>query len=743
MTRLRLEAGILVADRYEVERVIGSGGMSVVYKAYDIKLDRSVTLKVLKEEYLAMGDVAERFPEEARAAAALNHQNIVSIFDFGRDGDIVYIVLQYVDGASLKELITKRAPFDNDIILDAAIQVAEGLAEAHRGGIVHRDIKPQNILITRQSVVKVTDFGIARVAKSDTLTGGSGSMGSVHYSSPEQARNGYLDHTTDVYSLGVCMYEMATGRLPFDGETEVSVAMCHINNEFPNILNYNPKLSESIVQIIAKATEKSSSMRYQTVESMIADLKRAQHDDSGEFILDEITETPYIAPPPARPENPQRDMRQKARNAFLSDNDTNPDDDIDYDNYDYDDNEPIRSDKAAVWGGILLGLIVVAVASVIVIMFVLPRVTGGMGLRGQNIVFPPNIVGLSLQDAEHLAQDLGLYIYVQYREYSDIHPENYIIAQVQMPNYRGLTAGDNVMVIVSQGPEEVYVYTMPDLSGMDITMAETLLSALTITLRIELEFSDTIEHDTVMSQSPAPDTALRAGDEIMLRVSAGADTGQSIVPRLIGRTEAEALELLRDAMLIAGIRTSQESTTYPAGTIIMQDPLPDELIYRESIVSYTVSTGPPAADTAPPAEEPQQETPPAEEPPPPPQAEEEPPPQIETPPAEEPPLPPAEEEPPPEEDPPIIIEPDPAPPTPTTRAITVQPWEFGEGVEMVLLHIMRQQPGGVAQVADIISVSVNNFPFTHNVTDIGQVTFTVISAADDMVRGTFDLNFDD
>jgi len=280
---LRLTAGQKVAERYIIDQTIGVGGMSVVYRAHDEKLDRYVTLKVLKDEYLQDDDFILKIPEEAKAAASLNHQNIVSIFDHGHDGDIHFIVLEYVEGASLKDFIKRKAPFDNDTILAVTVQIAEGIAEAHRSQIVHRDIKPQNILVTPQNVIKVADFGIARKAKSDTLNAGAGTMGSVHYFSPEQARGGYVDHKTDIYSLGVCMYEMATGRLPFDGEKEITVALQHINDPFPDILDFNPDVSENVMRIIEKATAKSTSARYQSADDMINDLRLALSSTATDF----------------------------------------------------------------------------------------------------------------------------------------------------------------------------------------------------------------------------------------------------------------------------------------------------------------------------------------------------------------------------------------------------------------------------------------------------------------------------
>ena len=708
---MRLEAGVLVAARYEIDTTIGVGGMSVVYRAYDMKLDRYVTLKVLKEDYLADDDLADRFPQEARAAAALNHQNIVSIFDFGQDGDICYIVLEYVDGATLKELITKKAPFADDIILAVTIQIAQGLAEAHRNGIVHRDIKPQNTLITRSNIVKVTDFGIARVAKTSTLTAGAGSMGSVHYSSPEQARNGYLDHTTDIYSLGVCMYEMATGRLPFDGEMEVSVAMCHLNNEFPDILDFNPNVSQSIIKIIAKATEKSSSLRYQTAEDLIIDLKRAQTDDSGDFVTEEVVDTSIVDDIAADPNKLAKEQRENARKAFLDDEEYEDD----YD--DYDDNS--RSDKAAVWGGIVLAFVFMAIVTVLGILYVLPR----FQQEGSSNVIVPNVVGMPLAQAQATAEGVGLGIIVFDHDYSDDFPENYVIAQVQSTRFTGLTIGDQIQVTLSLGAQNPYIYTMPDLLESNLADAQTQLALLSVNVRIERQTEEYIEIDTIISQTPDAGTLMREGAEIVLRVSAGPDTGQVHVPLLIGQTETSALELLSAAMLIPGNRTVQESTTYAQGVIMMQSPMPDELVYRETTVNYTVSSGPPAEE-----EPATQEESPAEEDP---SAEEEPP-TVED--------PPAEDEQTAQEDPPAVQV--------RTRLLTIEPWIVPEGTETVHIIITRQI-GDAAPTEEFNdpNVAVNTLPRQVQVTGTGTAIYRIWSVEDggmvETLRGFFPINFDE
>ncbi|MBR1735644.1 MAG: Stk1 family PASTA domain-containing Ser/Thr kinase, partial [Firmicutes bacterium] len=277
-----LQNDTVISGRYRIIEQIGIGGMAVVYKALDIKLDRAVTLKVLKEAFIADEEFLKRFSVEAKAAAKLNHPNIVSAYDVGEDGNIHYIVMEYIDGYTLKELIKKKAPFSNEEALGVAIQIATGLEAAHSCGIIHRDIKPQNILVTKEGSIKVTDFGIARTAGSNTIT--ADSIGSVHYFSPEQARSGFVDYKSDIYSLGIILFEMVTGVVPFEGESAVELAMKHIEEPLPDMKALNPNISDSVVKIILKATEKKASQRYQSAYEMNDNLKRALTNATGDFV---------------------------------------------------------------------------------------------------------------------------------------------------------------------------------------------------------------------------------------------------------------------------------------------------------------------------------------------------------------------------------------------------------------------------------------------------------------------------
>lgn len=276
-----LNPGTVLSGRYEILEKIGSGGMAVVYRGRDRKLDRYVTVKVLREEFIGDEEFIERFRSEACSVARLSHPNIVRAYDVGEDGDINYIVNEYIHGDTLKKAIKEKAPFDSRSTINVAIQIASALSQAHKAHIVHRDIKPQNILVGTDGVVKVTDFGIARAATVSTMTTTANAAGSVHYFSPEQARGGYVDEKSDIYSLGITMFEMITGVLPFQGNNSVSIALMHINDELPDIRQYNPNCTRSLEGIIRKATMKKADERYASIDLLLADLIRARAELNG------------------------------------------------------------------------------------------------------------------------------------------------------------------------------------------------------------------------------------------------------------------------------------------------------------------------------------------------------------------------------------------------------------------------------------------------------------------------------
>lgn len=305
-----LNPGAVLGGRYEIIEKIGSGGMAVVYRGKDKKLDRFVTIKVLREEYIGDEEFIERFQSEACSAARLSHPNIVRVYDVGEDGDINFIVMEYIHGDTLKTAIRKKAPFDSRSTINVAIQIASALSQAHKAHIVHRDIKPQNILVGTDGVVKVTDFGIARAARATTMTTTANAAGSVHYFSPEQARGGYVDEKSDIYSLGITMFEMITGVLPFQGNNSVAIALKHINEELPDIRQYNPNCYASLEGIIKKATMKKADERYANIDLMLADLIRARTDTSA-FVKTE--EKPSVAEEAVKAAAPAAGIRMSKR----------------------------------------------------------------------------------------------------------------------------------------------------------------------------------------------------------------------------------------------------------------------------------------------------------------------------------------------------------------------------------------------------------------------------------------------
>ena len=586
---MKLQAGQLIAGRYKIDHVLGSGGMAVVYRALDTKLDRYVALKILREELAADEEFARRFPIEAMAAAALSHPNIVSIYDYGQDQDVYYIVLEYVGGSNLKDLIHHHAPFDNEATLGMALQIADGLAAAHRAEIIHRDIKPQNILVTTNSNAKVADFGIARVVKSGTITA-SESMGSAQYFSPEQARGGYVDHKTDIYSLGITMYEMATGQLPFDGDNVVTVALKHINDPLPDMMEINPKISESVRRIILKATEKSPAKRYQDIEEMAEDLNQALTDASGSFVLplEDTYQGQHGKPAP-----------QQGRQGYDDDYDDFYDD-VDFDEYDTNQPPPRdkKSDRTVILVGIGVGLI-----------FALLILLGSCSVynRFRTVrLSPPDITGMTYEEALHAAQEAGLGINVLDYAFHNEVPEGRIISQNPTHANANMAPGSDIQITISLGPSQ---YTMPDLIGMNEDAAIALLEELQVSFLI-LDGKDDAEIGTVFRQIPDAGEPVGEGTPVFIYVSRDTDEYPEddyvLMPSLIGSTLAAAQVLLEEASLVVDEVLHDESTTFAAGMIFSQNPMPGAVVERGTTVRITVSTGSPLPPTPTPTPEPEE-----------------------------------------------------------------------------------------------------------------------------------------
>ncbi|MCL2461326.1 MAG: Stk1 family PASTA domain-containing Ser/Thr kinase, partial [Defluviitaleaceae bacterium] len=588
---MRLNPGTVLSERYEITGKIGSGGMAVVYRAKDLKLDRYVTVKVMREEYMSDDEFIKRFNVEARAAASLSSQNIVNVYDVGQEDNVHYIVMEYVDGVTLKDLILKRAPFDNEEILGVAIQIATGIAHAHDHQVIHRDIKPQNIMVTSQGIVKVTDFGIARAPNIATTTTSSGMMGSVHYFSPEQARGVFVDEKSDLYSLGITMYEMATGRLPFDGESAVGIALKQINDPLPPIRDFCPGISPRVEQIILKATEKSPARRYQSAEDMLDDLKSALSYVTGDFsgkngnITDKDIEF----------------IKREAKNLYHDDREIGGEDD-DWEEDDYDDEiEEFGGATARKRGkkrpemsvgerkmerNIVIAAICTAVAIIAIIIGV------GLYLYNKNIpaqqqILAPNYVGQTLDAAQADAAPRGITIVPDYAD-SDTVQSGYIISQVEQPN-ADITANPSVHVTVSQGAGQKEV---PDVRNKTQADAETIIQGAGFAISEDTAFSDTVVQGCVISQTPSGGTMADPGSVVSVIYSDGPRMINIQVPDVEGKTEAEAISLLRAAGLQIGLSSSAYSDTVPQGCIISQTISPGTSAAPGSEISYIISKGP-------------------------------------------------------------------------------------------------------------------------------------------------------
>lgn len=593
---MKLEPGTLVNDRYTIIEQIGLGGMAVVYRARDEKLGRDVTFKVLREEHLSDNEFIKRFNVEARAAASLSHPNIVSVYDVGNDGDIYFIVMEYIDGCTLKDLINRKAPFSNQEVISISLQVASALEHAHANGIIHRDIKPQNILVSSSGKVKVTDFGIARAASSTTTSGEA--MGSVQYFSPEQAKGGFVDAKSDIYSLGIMMFEMITGTLPFDGETPVALAMKHIKEPLPDILKLNPNASESLIKIINKATQKRPYARYQSASQLIADLKAALSDDSGKFvsIKDEEDEGKTITMSDAELQKIRNGAEEHEKKSVPVigesseiyngvDNDFNPLDD----GYDKD------KERKVVIAAVVTALVLIAVMTVVGV-FVINEINNPT-------VKVPQFVGMTVEEAEDLAEDRGVNLNEE-TAYNEEVEEGVIISQ-DIEEDTKIPRDDKVTIVISLGSEMVEVPPLKDLSEDD---AEKALEQSGLGLGETIyEPSDTVIVGAVIKQSIDDGTEVEPGTVVDIYVSTGPEAGMVVVPDVLNMEKDKAVELLEQEDLEAKI-IEDFSDTYDEGRVSGQGVKAGSTVPKGYIITITVSKGSdPNAVTEAPTEAPTQQ----------------------------------------------------------------------------------------------------------------------------------------
>lgn len=596
--------GMLIGDRYEILDKIGTGGMSDVYKAKDHKLNRFVAVKVLKNEFSENTNFVSKFRVEAQAAAGLMHPNIVNVYDVGEEDGIYYIVMELVEGITLKNYIEKKSRLSIKEAISIAIQVSMGIEAAHNNHIIHRDIKPQNIIISKDGKVKVTDFGIAKAATSNTIT--SNVMGSVHYTSPEQARGGFSDEKSDIYSLGCTMFEMLTGHVPFDGETTVAIAIKHIQEEMPSPREYVPEIPVSIEKIILKCTQKSPDRRYQKMGDLITDLKRSllyPNDDFVEFIDPDIS-----AATKAISEEDVAEIKEKIGVSVIGEEhmrlkeetapkrpvkavqileDEEDEDEDEDDEYEDDDDMDPKMERVTT--------ILAIVAAVIIGIIALVLVANAVGIfKGKDKqqeeqteqVEMVNVVGMEVEVAKVTLDELYLDVTVEYKE-SDDTAENVVMEQ-SVKEGEMVSPQSKVTLTVSSGTASVDV---PDVLGMTEDAAYAKLKEAGFKVATENGYSDEVDKGYVMSQNPEGDTKAAVNALITIIISQGAEVAKVDVPDLRGLSESAAKDKLGSVNLKAGTVTEEYSDSVTEGCVISQSYSPGMEVDEQTAVSFVLSLG--------------------------------------------------------------------------------------------------------------------------------------------------------
>ncbi|MBQ9134900.1 MAG: Stk1 family PASTA domain-containing Ser/Thr kinase [Lachnospiraceae bacterium] len=594
-----IKIGMMLGDRYEILEKIGTGGMSDVYKARCHKLNRFVAVKVLKQEFSENANFVSKFRVEAQAAAGLMHPNIVNVYDVGEESGIHYIVMELVEGITLKKYIEKKARLSYKEAVSIAIQVSLGIEAAHNNHIIHRDIKPQNIIISKEGKVKVTDFGIAKAATSNTIT--SNVMGSVHYTSPEQARGGYSDEKSDIYSLGITMFEMLTGRLPFNGETTVAIAIKHIQEEMPSPQEFVPEIPYGVEQIVLKCCQKSPDRRYQSMAMLIDDLKQSLLNPEESFVVmsdpEEEGATKFITDTEMAQIKKQSERRDYMEDTLRLKTEAEPamqqqeQNDEYEDDYDYDPKvERITTILTIVAGLIICG----------VIIFFVGKITGMFGFGGSNTestvessvtesttdkISMISVEGMSMAEAQKKLTDMGLLVAIVYKE-SDVYEKNEVIS-ADVAEGTSISIGTTVTLTVSgeEGRE------VPDVVGCSYAEAVNLLTERGFKYKKVESYSATVESGLVISQSPDGGQNAPIESDVILEVSIGPEADKVRVPNLIGVPEDEAIAKIIEAGLQVGLVGEMNSEEYAEGVVCYQSYTEGSFVAQNTEVDFKVSLG--------------------------------------------------------------------------------------------------------------------------------------------------------
>ena len=599
-----LELGTMLSGRYEVLKRVGSGGMADVYMAKDHKLNRNVAVKVLKSEYVEDEKFLKKFETEAQAVARLSHPNIVNIYDVGMEDGINYIVMELAEGITLKEYIRKKGYLSPKETVEISTQIASAISHAHKNHIIHRDIKPQNILVSDTGIIKVTDFGIAKATSSNTVTSTATAMGSVHYISPEQAKGRFCDEKSDIYSLGITMYEMVTGHVPFDHENGVTIALMHLQNEITPPSQIRDGIPDSLEKIILKCTMKKPEERYQTADDLIADLRLVFEDTSGGYVgvVPAIDDSPTIMIDQneltQRINTPKKDqkiqqeepLKDEEQNAYL----------------DEDDEEESGMNSKIEKLVIVLAAVVGAIILISIIVFVVKSsgvfksgkttTTASIGTTAQSDdtesekYTVDNYIGMSLS-ATREKIDGKFKIKVE-EEYSDEYAKDLVISQDPESDTE-LEAGKTLTLVVSKGARTEDKVSVPGVVGEKESSAKSTLEAAGLKVSVKTKYSTDVAKGKVISQSPGSGNQVAKNSTVVITVSKGEKPETMVrVPNLRYFTESVARSELKNSNLVLGSVLKEYSDSVEKGLVIRQTVSSGSKVKEGTAVGIYVSLGP-------------------------------------------------------------------------------------------------------------------------------------------------------
>lgn len=556
--------GSVIGNRYKIQEKIGNGGMATVYKALDQILNRYVAVKVLREEFTTDEEFIKRFNAEAQSAARLIHPNIVSVYDVGQEYNIYYIVMELIQGKTLKQIIEEDGHLSWKWAVNIAIQIASALEMAHKNNIIHRDIKPHNIMITEDGVAKVTDFGIAKAVSNSTITAFGTTLGSVHYFSPEHARGGYTDSKSDLYSLGVVMYEMVTGKVPFDADTPVSIALKHMQEEPVPPIKVNKEIPFAVNQIILKAMKKDPNERYQNASEMIKDLNIALKRPEGGFVEERNFEDSFT---------------RRIPTVNVSDNRNG--------NIKSDNEEEKPKGKLATFfynhpktkvASIIALFVLIFVATLVITLTVINS-------SSPKDVQIPNVVNLTQEEAKQRIEQLKLKFAYKEEYSADVEAGHVISQDPQYINNYSVKEGSTVTVVISKGMEQTKV---PKVIGMEYSKAESALTEAGLDVEKVEETSQKVEAGYVISQEIDANTEVQKGTKIKIHVSTGTGIKKVTVTSVIGKSSEEAKKILTDLKLEVNV-VEDEDTSKSDGVVLKQSVDPGTSVEEGSAITITVN----------------------------------------------------------------------------------------------------------------------------------------------------------